>query len=348
MPKSSIAMRTPRCLQLVQSLGDESGVGQERGLGEFEGEVLGCERGLFERVAHVLDEVGIEELLGGDVDADRDAGHPGCVPKGSLTACFAKDVPSDGQDEPGLFGERDEIVGFDLPFGGVVPAHESFEGFDVARVEFDERLIVHGELVVLERPAEVSVELVTFEELSLHVPGEGLVSVAPVGLGDVHRDVGPREQFVGVEGLRAVVRAADRGRDDDLAVVDRDRPAQRVEDAPGSLCAFGARCVLADDRELVPAEPCDRVAVSDGRVQSLGYLDEHAIAGLVTERVVDDLEVVEIAEQDRDDLTRAAGLRERVLEPVPEQQPVRETGEAVVKRLIGELAAFNSPCAVMS
>ena len=145
-----------------------------------------------------------------------------------------------------------------------------------------------------------------------------------------------REQFVGVEGVRAVVRASDRGRDEDFAVVDRDRSTQCVEDALGSLCAFGARCVLADDRELVPAEPCDRVAVSDGRVQSLCHLDEDAVAGLVTECVVDDLEVVEIAEQDRDDLTRAAGLRERVLEPVPEQQPVCETGEAVVERLIGE------------
>ena len=64
---------------------------------------------------------------------------------------------------------------------------------------------------------------------------------------------------------------------------------------------------------------------------------EDLVTRLVAECVVDDLEVVEVAKQHRDDVARATGLGQRVFEPVAQQRSVREAGEAVVECLVGEL-----------
>jgi hypothetical protein len=58
----------------------------------------------------------------------------------------------------------------------------------------------------------------------------------------------------------------------------------------------------------------------------------------VAERVVDLLEVVEVAVDDRDALALVAGGGEGALEAVLEERAVGEPGERVVVRLVGELA----------
>jgi len=57
----------------------------------------------------------------------------------------------------------------------------------------------------------------------------------------------------------------------------------------------------------------------------------------VPERVVHDLEVVQIEEEDGDELVRVAdGSRQRVVEPLDEQGAVRQAGQAVIEGLVGE------------
>ena len=54
----------------------------------------------------------------------------------------------------------------------------------------------------------------------------------------------------------------------------------------------------AQDHELVAAHAGHDVALVDGAAQALGDLDQEPVAGLVTEAVVDDLEIVEVEEED--------------------------------------------------
>ena len=54
------------------------------------------------------------------------------------------------------------------------------------------------------------------------------------------------------------------------------------------------------DRELVAAEAGDDVVGAQHAAQPLGHGDEQPVAGAVPERVVDELEVVEVDEQHRD------------------------------------------------
>ena len=80
-----------------------------------------------------------------------------------------------------------------------------------------------------------------------------------------------------------------------------DRPTELGRDAFGQ----GHRLLLAvdpldQDREFIAALAGRDVVGPDRGGQSFGDLDEEAIARRVSERVVDDLEVVHVEEQDRD------------------------------------------------
>ena len=94
---------------------------------------------------------------------------------------------------------------------------------------------------------------------------------------------------------------------------------------------------VAEDQELVAAEAPDGVA----RPHQLGDagrdLLEEAIPGVVPETVVDRLEAIEVEEHHGDGVVVPAGPRERHVEPVREQRAIRQSGERVVQRPVGQL-----------
>ena len=85
-----------------------------------------------------------------------------------------------------------------------------------------------------------------------------------------------------------------------------------------------------DERELVAAEASNRVRLTRAPAQPQRHRLEQEIAELVPERVVHVLEVVEVDEQDRDQLAGAVRLRDRLLQPILEQYPVRQVGQRIV------------------
>ena len=80
-----------------------------------------------------------------------------------------------------------------------------------------------------------------------------------------------------------------------------------------------------------------RVARSQGRLQPVRDGLQELVAGVVAEGVVDVLEPVEIQEQQRRERPVALGARQRKLETVAEEEPVRQPGERVVRRLVSDL-----------
>ena len=103
---------------------------------------------------------------------------------------------------------------------------------------------------------------------------------------------------------------------------------------PGSL--IDRVQVLAQHRELVPAEPGDRVGRSHGTAHPLGGLAQQLVARRVPEVVVDALEAVEIDEQDGDSLARLARALDGMAEPVGEEDAIGEAGERVAQRQLLE------------
>ena len=85
-----------------------------------------------------------------------------------------------------------------------------------------------------------------------------------------------------------------------LPPLDGERPAEHGADSLGHPDRLGlSGNVLADEDELVAAEPRHRVTPAKRAAKPGREGSEQRIAGLVAKAVVDPLEVVEVAEQDR-------------------------------------------------
>ena len=154
-----------------------------------------------------------------------------------------------------------------------------------------------------------------------------------IRLRHVHRDIGVADD-VGRE-LGGVPGAGDpdASRDGDLAICDHVRLAQ-LADQPlrHRLGTLQVGRIGRQDRELIAAETSHEVAVAHRRRDPLGDRDQKRVAGRVAERVVDDLEVVEVDEQDgrhRLALRQVLGRRQDAFEGDLEHAPVRGAGERV-------------------
>ena len=92
------------------------------------------------------------------------------------------------------------------------------------------------------------------------------------------------------------------------------------------------------DRELVAAEPRERVVLAQQRPQPRADLAQHLVARVMAERVVELLEAVEVDEQQRELVAVSRARRDRRVEPVDEVAAVAEPGQVVGHRLLSALA----------
>ena len=119
-----------------------------------------------------------------------------------------------------------------------------------------------------------------------------------------------------------------------------DRLADLPRDLGGVLLGADAR---DEQRELVAAEARDRVALADVLLDPLGDLAQQLVADRVAERVVDDLEAVEVEEEDGQPLVVPVGLGHGERQAVVEEQAVGQVRQRVVEGevldlLLGALA----------
>ena len=113
------------------------------------------------------------------------------------------------------------------------------------------------------------------------------------------------------------------------------RLAQYGEKLAGNaldLVALGG--LLQNDHELVAAEPRHDIARTQRTAQPAADLHQQHVAGVVSQRVVDDLEPVEVDEQQRELPLVARGGIDRAAQHAVEHFPVRQIGQAVVRRQI--------------
>ena len=120
-------------------------------------------------------------------------------------------------------------------------------------------------------------------------------------LGLVHGEVGVAHESLG-GGVAVVARGesqADAGRHVEPHAVHDERRAQAGAQPVGQVDRLRhADDVTQDDHELVAADAGDQVAGPHVGVQAFGHLDQQFVAVAVSERVVDQLEAVEVEVQD--------------------------------------------------
>ena len=165
---------------------------------------------------------------------------------------------------------------------------------------------------------------------------EELPAGPPFVLRDVHREVALAEQVAGA------LLTADRDRDPDARRHEQLVIAHHAPVRAGTSITplgdpdrdVGIRAGCASSR--LNSSPPKRATTSFGphaRLQPVGDRHEQAVADVVAERVVHELEAVDVEEQHRDVPAVGRRVEQRLLEPLEELPAVRQAGERVVVRL---------------
>ena len=253
-------------------------------------------------------------------------------PARELAAGLAQHPAPERDDQPALLGDGHERARQHDALAGVAPAHERLDGHDAALVEVDERLVVELELVALERVAQVVLEREALDHAAADVLVEELVARAAQVLGALHRHVGVAHERLGAVAEPVGDGDAEAGVDEDGLVAEHDRRGEAVEQPLGDLDrpALPGQA-LAQDGELVAAQPRERVAGREQRGEPRGELGQQLVAALVAEPVVDELEAVDVEPEHRGGAAVARGERERVVDAVDEQRAVRQPGQRIVE-----------------
>ena len=195
-----------------------------------------------------------------------------------------------------------------------------------------DRLVVHLEVVGGNRAPQIVLEAQAVAHARVHVGVEHLVPRLAARLGVIHGGVGVAHDLVGVGVVRGAERDPDARRREHFAAGDRERRAQRILDPAGD--GVGLRVVVQavqEDRELVSAQPRQRVALPQARLQAPRRRDQQLVADHVAETVVDDLEAVQIEIEHGEAAaeTAAPALVEPPPEPLDEHGAVGEPGQRI-------------------
>ena len=283
---------------------------EHRRLGQLEDESAGPQAGLAQDRLDLVDEVGSLELERRDVDA-----HAGAVearrPRAPAATCrqaSSRTQRPRARIVPFSSASAMNSSGQDQPAGRVAPADERLDARRSGRVvERDDRLVVDDQLAPADAPGELGADSAWRATIAACIVGSKTANASLAGrLGRVHRDVGVAEELVG-----AVV---DRPRARAMAIPTltptTDLLAVRPGTGPASASMMRRATAIewrrsgSSTTRMANSSPPSRAARSLARTRRRirsADRDQEPVAGGVAQRVVDDLEVVEVEEQhDRD------------------------------------------------
>ena len=257
---------------------------------------------------------------------DRD---PQPRPPRGLRASRVQDPLAERQDQAGLVGLGDEVLGIEQAALGVQPADQRLDPHDGPRRGVDLRLVDQLKLALLQAALEVPLERAAQAQRHLHARLEHAEGGAPLVLGAIERDAGALDHLVAR--LAAADQGdADAGASDHLLAVEIERLGEaRQHTARQQRCAVRLLLAVLHDRELVAADARQAVASTDARRQAPRAGLEQQIADRGPKRVVDLAKAVEIDAQQRPRLAAAAGQRSGVIDLVAKLRAVGKVGQRV-------------------
>ncbi len=256
-------------------------------------------------------------------------------PGGELLASGLHHPLTERQNQTGVFCHGDEVVGSHQAALGVLPAQQRFYAHDLAQA-IHLRLVVHLELLLAQPHAQIGADGSAGAHRGLHGGVEKTDGVAPLRLGLIHCQVGLFEQFTDLA-LQAVEnRHANAWRGKVLVARELKWVAQHIEHFFGQCARLLKRRfavepqIIGHDDEFVTTQARDGVGLAHALRQALGHMLQQMVADVVTQRVVDDLEMIQVYEHQRTVLTRAGAVCEGFLQPVEQQLAIRQIGQSVI------------------
>ena len=250
-----------------------------------------CRAGLGDHLGQVV----VEQAAGRDVDRHGDL-QPLASPALALGQRMLEHLAGERLDDPGLLGQRDEAVGTETTELGMVPARQRLDAELGAAVQRHLGLVVDDELAAVQPATQLGGQREAVDAVLvvlLGVGGKGGVG----GLGEIQRDVRVAQQLDGGAPVGGEAGDADAGRDVQGQRIEVERAVQRVEQLAGDALGLRAGRRRSARANSSPPRRARMPAPARRGLQAPGDLDQHAVAELVPERVVDGLEVIEVEQQ---------------------------------------------------
>ena len=160
---------------------------------------------------------------------------------------------------------------------------------------------------------------------------------ASPGLGAIHREVGVLDQLIQIGAVLRRQCNADAG-------VGRELVTEALIGLPDQFVNAGDEFhdiadvpdAGLDHRKLVAAEPRDQIGLAEATPDAASHRLQQFIADMVSERVVDALELVDI-DIEQGELLAGTGSLQFAFDLFAEQHPVRQVGQRVVMREVRDL-----------
>jgi hypothetical protein len=327
-------------LEGVQPVEHPRVVAHQDGLADLELQATRVEPGLTHDGGDFLGERLPLELARREIDADDERGDPGGLrlPGPRLAARLAQDPPAHGQDQARLFRQADEVGGEQLAAPAVIPADQRLDLDWTDIPQCNHRLVAEAQLLARSRSAEIGLQVQAVAGGDAQAGLVELVPRAALRLGLVHGQIRVVEHLLRLHGSAAGEGDPDARRDQDVASLHDERALDLRGDPLGQRgggVEIGG--VLQQQRELVSAQARDGVLRAQARGQAMADFHQKPVADLLAERVVQDLETVQIEEEHRQ--VGAGPLRagQGVGEAVHEEGPVGQPGQGVAEGLADEL-----------
>ena len=182
---------------------------------------------------------------------------------------------ADFEDEVGLLGQRNELRGRNVAVPGQPPAQQRLGADDAPVAQVHLGLVVHQELVALQRAAQLALEHQPLDGGGVHLRRIEREGVAAVLLGVVHRRVGVADQVDDVLRVARTEGDADAGGQEHLVFLQLEGAADLGEHAArqlrhGAAVVRVGRQVVDEHRELVAREAADHGLLRQRARQALG------------------------------------------------------------------------------
>src|SRR5882757_9788438 len=227
--------------QAIQDVGCLLAILDQDALGELELQTPGLKLGRAHGALHGLDEAGAAKLPGGNVYGETQWSVARLVPGLDLATALDDSELAERVDQIGVLGDGHELHRRDPPPLLMMPAHQGFDPHDAPAGEHHLGLVVHFQLVLLQREPQLVLQFDAVGGLPGHGGGVELEAVAAVALDTVHRGVGVAQQDVELFAVARINARPDAQRDVEVASLDPERRVHRLAD----LACHGENVVRA-------------------------------------------------------------------------------------------------------
>ena len=181
----------------------------------------------------------------------------------------------------------------------MVPPDERLEANGSRAGERHDGLVVDADLLARDGVLQRRRKLMLAANARVHLRLVYGVLTLAARLRAVHRDIGMGQQLACGSCARGAACDPDARVDARLVTVEYERGPHGVDEPGRDQFRLLVRRSIQQNPELVAAETRGDVAESQARPYPLRHCDEQLVAGVVAERVVDRLEIVEVDEQHR-------------------------------------------------